>query len=69
MGRVGHRPRPSVRPHWQVTFLVTDVPGCARAAERHGGSVLEEGEREAVLRDPDGARFTVTSATGLPGAG
>ncbi|MEU3522448.1 VOC family protein [Streptomyces sp. NPDC038707] len=62
-------PDPSVRPHWQVTFLVADVPGCARAAERHGGSVLEEGAHEAVLRDPDGARFTVASTTGLPQAG
>ncbi|GHG93158.1 hypothetical protein Srubr_33000 [Streptomyces rubradiris] len=62
-------PDPSVRPHWQVTFLVDDVPGCARAARRHGGGVLEEGEHEAVLRDPDGARFTVISAAGSPPAG
>jgi len=40
---------------------VADVPTCARAAERHGGSVLEEGEDEAILRDSDGAQFTVIS--------
>ncbi|MEU9398045.1 hypothetical protein AB0D86_49785 [Streptomyces sp. NPDC048324] len=29
--------------------------------EGHSGSVLEEVEHEAVLRDPDGAQFTVAS--------
>ncbi|WP_404817438.1 VOC family protein [Streptomyces pharetrae] len=57
--RVG--PDPTVRPHWQVHFSVPDVTACARAAELHGGSVLREGSDEAVLRDPDGAQFTVTS--------
>ncbi|OLZ73690.1 bleomycin resistance protein [Streptomyces sp. IMTB 2501] len=60
-GSVETPPDPSVRPHWQVHFAVADVGPCARAAEKHGGSVLEEGEQEAVLRDPDGAQFTVTS--------
>lgn len=57
-------PDPSVRPHWQVSFPVADVAACARAAERHGGSVLEESGHEAVLRDPDGARFVVASGPG-----
>jgi predicted enzyme related to lactoylglutathione lyase len=60
-GSVEAPPDPSVRPHWQVHFAVADVAGCARAAEKHGGSVLAEGEHEAVLRDPDGAQFTVVS--------
>ncbi|UFR06405.1 VOC family protein [Streptomyces sp. Go40/10] len=60
-GSVEAPPDPSVRAHWQVHFTVTDVGSCARAAEKHGGSVLAEGEDEAVLRDPDGAQFTVTS--------
>jgi predicted enzyme related to lactoylglutathione lyase len=60
-GAVEAPPDPSVRPHWQVHFAVPEVEPCARAAEHHGGSVLHEGEDEAVLRDPDGAQFTVTS--------
>jgi predicted enzyme related to lactoylglutathione lyase len=60
-GSVEAPPDPSVRPHWQVHFAVADVGPCARAAEKHGGSVLRESEHEAVLRDPDGAKFTVTA--------
>ncbi|MEU3986585.1 VOC family protein [Streptomyces sp. NPDC026672] len=60
-GAVEAAPDPSVRPHWQVHFAVTDVAACARTAEKHGGSVLDEDAAEAVLRDPDGAQFTVTS--------
>ncbi|MGW7259678.1 VOC family protein [Streptomyces sp. NPDC054834] len=54
-------PDPTVRPHWQVHFAVDDVAACARAAEKHGGSVLREDVDEAILRDPDGAQFTVTA--------
>lgn len=60
-GAVDRAPDPTVRPHWQVHFAVRDVAACARTAELHGGSVLRKGAEEAVLRDPDGARFTVTS--------
>jgi predicted enzyme related to lactoylglutathione lyase len=60
-GALGEAPDPSVRPHWQVHFAVPDVAACARAAEAHGGSVLRETADEAVLRDADGARFTVTA--------
>ncbi|MGW4198293.1 VOC family protein [Streptomyces sp. NPDC005004] len=60
-GAVEAAPDPSVRPHWQVHFAVPDVARCARGAEKHGGSVLSEQATEAVLRDPDGAQFTVTS--------
>lgn len=60
-GAVEAAPDPSVRPHWQIHFAVADVSGCARAAEKHGGSVLREDEKEAILRDADGAQFTVTS--------
>ncbi|WP_330455877.1 VOC family protein [Streptomyces sp. NBC_00820] len=60
-GAVEATPDPSVRPHWQIHFTVTDVAACARAAEKHGGSVLREDDQEAILRDPDGAQFTVTS--------
>ncbi|HET9381598.1 MAG TPA: VOC family protein [Streptomyces sp.] len=60
-GAVDEAPDPTVRPHWQVHFAVRDVDACARTAELHGGRVLTRGAGEAVLSDPDGARFTVTS--------
>ncbi|OIJ64578.1 VOC family protein [Streptomyces mangrovisoli] len=60
-GALEAAPDPSIRPHWQVHFSVADVAACARAAEEHGGSVLSKGAEEAVLRDRDGAQFTVTS--------
>ncbi|MEU6374843.1 VOC family protein [Streptomyces sp. NPDC046909] len=63
-GALEAAPDPTIRPHWQVHFAVTDVEACARAAEREGGSVLSKGADEAVLRDPDGARFTVTARRG-----
>ncbi|WP_329213374.1 VOC family protein [Streptomyces sp. NBC_01485] len=60
-GALEAAPDPTIRPHWQVHFAVADVAACARAAEKHGGSVLVESDHEAVLRDQDGAQFTVTS--------
>ncbi|MFD3505455.1 VOC family protein [Streptomyces sp. NPDC058676] len=60
-GALESAPDPAIRPHWQVHFAVSDVAACVRAAEVHGGSVLSKGSEEAVLRDPDGAQFTVTS--------
>ncbi|MCX4743878.1 MULTISPECIES: VOC family protein [Streptomyces] len=60
-GALEAAPDPTIRPHWQVHFAVADVAACARSAEKHGGSVLIEDDDEAVLRDPDGAQFTVTS--------
>jgi predicted enzyme related to lactoylglutathione lyase len=60
-GALESAPDPTIRPHWQIHFRVADVAACARAAEQHGGSVLREDAEEAVLRDADGAQFTVTS--------
>ncbi|MBV7698282.1 VOC family protein [Streptomyces sp. TRM70350] len=60
-GALGAAPDPTIRPHWQIHFAVADVAACARAAEQHGGSVLRLDADEAVLRDPDGAQFTVTA--------
>ncbi|MFG2882005.1 VOC family protein [Streptomyces sp. NPDC048297] len=62
-GAAESAPDPSVRPHWQIHFAVGDVAACARSSEKHGGSVLSEDETEAILRDPDGAQFTVTTHT------
>ncbi|MBQ1097506.1 VOC family protein [Streptomyces sp. b94] len=59
-GALGAAPDPAIRPHWQVHFAVEDVAACARTAEQHGGSVLSVSSAEAVLRDADGAQFTVT---------
>lgn len=64
-GAVDTAPDPLVRPRWHVHFPVADVEATVEAALRHGGSVLGRGPtahgEEAVLRDPDGALFTVTS--------
>ncbi|CAL9603819.1 hypothetical protein SUDANB6_05506 [Streptomyces sp. enrichment culture] len=60
-GALEAAPDPTIRPHWQIHFAVDDVPACARAAQLHGGSVLAESGGEAVLRDADGAQFTVTA--------
>ncbi|MEU6355797.1 VOC family protein [Streptomyces sp. NPDC047072] len=60
-GALGSAPDPTIRPHWRVHFAVDDVAACARAAQAHGGSVRSVNGDEAVLCDPDGARFTVTS--------
>jgi predicted enzyme related to lactoylglutathione lyase len=63
-GALEAAPDPTIRPHWQVHFTVEDVSACTRAAELHGGSVLSKGSDEAVLRDPDGAQFTVCARRG-----
>ncbi|WP_406470692.1 VOC family protein [Streptomyces sp. NBC_01615] len=62
-GAVEAAPDPTIRPHWQIHFAVSDVEACARAARAHGGTAHQQGvgSTEAVLIDPDGAHFTVTS--------
>lgn len=55
---------PLVRPHWQVQFPVADLAETVAAAERHGGTLVEDRTgfegTEVTLRDPDGALFAVT---------
>ncbi|GGN80705.1 hypothetical protein GCM10011579_066520 [Streptomyces albiflavescens] len=65
-GAVEAAPDPTIRPHWQIHFAVSDVEACARAARAHGGTAHQQGvgSTEAVLSDPDGAHFTVTSKIG-----
>jgi len=52
-------------PHWEVYFAVTDCDATAAEAARLGGSVLKEPAdipgvgRFAVLRDPQGATFSI----------
>lgn len=62
-GAVEAAPDPTIRPHWQIHFAVADVEACARAARAHGGTAHQQGvgSTEAILTDPYGAHFTVTS--------
>ncbi|WP_030902241.1 VOC family protein [Streptomyces sp. NRRL F-5126] len=58
---------PQVRPRWHVYFRVQDVGASVAAAVAAGGGLVSpategEQERDATLRDPDGALFTVTPA-------
>ena len=52
------------RPHWHVTFTVADRDEAVAAVERLGGAVLSSAEddwtRNALVRDPGGAEFTVS---------
>lgn len=52
---------------WQVTFSVADRDGSVATAERLGATVLrsadEQWTRSALLRDPQGAEFTVSQFT------
>ncbi|MGY1617990.1 VOC family protein [Geodermatophilus sp. SYSU D00691] len=53
--------------HWHVTFSVADRDGSAATAERLGATVLARDEnpwtRTALVRDPQGAEFTVSQFT------
>ncbi len=65
-GGVQAVPDPRIRPRWHVYFRVPEVPGAVDAALKSGGALLSPEApspelREATLRDPDGALFTVTS--------
>ncbi|MFI6284776.1 VOC family protein [Streptomyces sp. NPDC051018] len=64
-GALGAAPDPLLRPRWDVHFPVDDVDATARTALDRGGAVLDrrttaDGHEEAVVRDPDGALFTIT---------
>jgi predicted enzyme related to lactoylglutathione lyase len=54
-------------PHWHVTFTVADRDAAADDVRRLGGEVEQTTEddwtRKAVVRDPQGARFTVSQFT------
>ena len=55
------------QPHWQVTFTVADRDEAAAAAEQLGAIVVSstdsEWTRDAQIRDPQGAVFTVSQYT------
>jgi hypothetical protein len=54
-------------PGWHVTFTVADRDDSAAAAERLGATVLDSSDndwtRDARVRDPQGAEFTVSQFT------
>ncbi|MFP8960394.1 VOC family protein [Streptomyces nanhaiensis] len=63
-GAVEDAPDPRVRPHWHVHFRVEDVDAAAVKAEALGAEVVSApadtpSGRQAVVRDPQGALFSV----------
>jgi len=60
-------------PHWHVTFTVADRDDSAAAAERLGATIVSRSEnqwtRDALVRDPQGAEFTVSQFTPPGGDG
>lgn len=55
------------RPHWHVTFTVAERDDSVATAERLGATVLSSGDDmwtwHALVRDPQGAEFTVSQFT------
>ena len=58
---------PDETPHWHVAFTVADRDATAAAVERLGGTVLRRTDtdwtRDALVRDQQGAEFTVSQFT------
>jgi predicted enzyme related to lactoylglutathione lyase len=54
-------------PYWSVTFSVADRDDAAATAEKLGASVVGSAEnpwtRTALVRDPQGAQFTISQFT------
>ena len=53
-------------PHWSITFSVADTDAVVRTARELGGTILVEPHdvapvRSALIRDPQGARFTANA--------
>jgi predicted enzyme related to lactoylglutathione lyase len=66
-GAVSASADPQVRPRWHVYFRVPEVAASVEAAVSAGGALVtpeavSAQARQATLRDPDGALFTVTPA-------
>jgi predicted enzyme related to lactoylglutathione lyase len=59
--------RPDETPRWHVTFTVTDRDDSAATAERLGATVVSSSDnmwtKVALVRDPQGAEFTVSQFT------
>lgn len=54
-------------PHWHVTFTVADRDDSASTAERLGATIVSSSDnqwtKDALVRDPQGAEFTVSQFT------
>jgi uncharacterized protein len=54
-------------PHWHVTFTVANRDDSAATAERLGATIVSSSEnqwtKDALVRDPQGAEFTVSQFT------
>ena len=65
------RAQEAQRPHWHVTFTVADRDESAEAAEQLGATVLtttdSDWTRDALIRDPQGAVFTLSQYSPLSG--
>ncbi|GGU61470.1 hypothetical protein GCM10010211_28080 [Streptomyces albospinus] len=71
-GAVEAAPDPRVRPQWHVHFRVRDIEAVRDAAVAAGGTATpvtatRDGTgSQALIRDPDGGLFTVTSPVQVP---
>ncbi|MFE1382545.1 VOC family protein [Streptomyces sp. NPDC058740] len=64
-------PKPHLRPRWLVHFTVPSLEAAIASAVERGGTVVQDGpwpagEGQAILRDPDGALFTLDQASAPP---
>jgi predicted enzyme related to lactoylglutathione lyase len=59
--------RPDEPVHWHVTFTVADRDDSAATAERLGATIVTSADdlwtKNAVVRDPQGAQFTISQFT------
>ena len=64
-------PQHGKQPHWHVTFTVADRDDSVAVAERLGATVLSTTDsdwtRDAEIRDPQGAVFSVSQYSPLSG--
>jgi hypothetical protein len=65
---IGDEPPGVGQPHWSVDFWVADADATVEHAARLGGTVVlgpfdSPGFRSAVLSDPQGAAFSVSTLT------
>ncbi|MFG2895380.1 VOC family protein, partial [Streptomyces sp. NPDC048248] len=72
-GAVEAAPDPHVRPRWNMHIQVSDLAEASAAALAAGGTVIPAtpvhgiAGDQAVIRDPNGALFTVTDCASSAG--
>ena len=68
-GAIEAAPDPHIQPRWHVHFYVPDIDYAVEKAIKLGGSTvppdrtIDAADDQAMLRDPDGGLFTVTTRT------